>query len=202
MEENLLSYICDHANYAPYVLCGLLFLAGLNIPISEDLLLLTAGALVSRCLPDNYLSIYLWMYAGCCLSGWETYWIGRLLGTKLYEIKWFKTIINPERIRKLHTYYEKYGIWTFIVGRFFPGGVRNALYITSGMGKMPFPLFILRDGVAAIFSTNLMFYLGYVFAKNYEWIAAKVVHYDRIAALIFITLILLALAIRWKFFRT
>lgn len=196
--EDFFAYICENAAYAPFVLVGLLFLAGLNIPISEDLLLLTAGTLASRCIPDSFYTLYFSMYIGCCVSGWETYALGRVFGVKLYNVKWFKHIVTPQRIENLHYYYEKYGIWTFIVGRFIPGGARNALYITSGMGKMPFALFAMRDGVAALFSTSVMFYIGYIFGENYEWIMAEFIHYDRIAALVFMAIIVFLGIWTWK----
>jgi membrane-associated protein len=196
--SDIFQYICAHADHAHYIFLGLLFLAGLNLPISEDLLLLTAGALVSRCIPDQYWHLYSWMFIGCWLSGWEPYWLGRLLGPKLYKIRWFQHIINPERIQHLHYYYEKFGIWTFILGRLIPGGVRNALFITSGMGKMPFLLFTSRDFVAAFVSTNIVFYIGFLFGENYELLADYVIRYNRIAFFILALLVLGTCLRIWK----
>lgn len=181
--ESLLQFVCDNAAHAHYIFFGLFILAGINVPISEDLLLLTGGALVSRCIPDQYFHLYTWMFFGCWISGWEAYWLGRWLGPKLYEMRFFKHVVTKKRIEKLHKYYEKFGIWTFIVGRFIPGGVRNALFITSGMGKMPFLLFTLRDFVASLISTNVVFYLGYTFGKHYELILEYFLRYDKIVLL-------------------
>lgn len=195
----IFSLICQHAEYAPYIFLGLLFLAGLSIPISEDLLLITAGALVSRCIPDQYLYLYMWMFIGCWLSGWEAYWMGRLLGPKLYNIRWFHHIINPERIARLHYYYERFGVLTFIIGRFIPGGVRNALFITAGMGKMPFLTFIMRDFIGALISTSIVFYIGYLFGENYEKIAAFIIEYNRIAfILIFAVVFWICFRVWWR----
>lgn len=187
--ESIFTFICEHANNAHLIFLFLLFLAGLNVPISEDVLLLTGGALVSRCIPDQYLHLYLWMLFGCWVSGWEAYLIGRLFGRKLFNYRFFNHVVNEERIKKLHVTYEKYGIWTFIVGRLIPGGVRNALLITSGMGKMPFLKFAFRDLVAAIISTNIMFYLGYTFGEHYEEIVATFQQYNRVALLLFFSLL-------------
>jgi len=156
-------------------------LSGFNVPISEDLILITAGALVSTCIPHKYLHFYLWVFAGSWTSAWIAYYIGRSLGPKLYDMSWFNWAVTPTRIAKLHYYYERFGIFTFIVGRFCPGGIRNALFMTAGMGKMPFLIFILRDGIAALISTNVFFYLGYIFGENYHLIVHYVVTYDRIA---------------------
>lgn len=182
--DTIFTFICQHAEHAHYIFFGLLFLAGLNVPISEDLLLLTGGAIASRCLPDQYVHLYVWMFFGCWISGWEAYWIGRYFGPKLYNLRWFNKVITPERIAKLHVYYERFGIFTFIVGRFIPGGVRNALFITSGMGKMPFLLFAGRDFVASLISTSIVFYLGFAFGENYELIVDYMNRYNKIAVVI------------------
>lgn len=193
MIESLLQFVCANADHAHYIFFGLFLLAGINVPISEDLLLLTGGALVSRCIPDQYVHLYIWMFVGCWVSGWEAYWLGRWLGPKLYDIRFFKHVVTKKRIEKLHHYYEKFGIWTFIVGRFIPGGVRNALFITSGMGKMPFLLFTARDFIASFISTNVVFFLGYTFGKHYEVIIEYFLRYDKVVFLGVATLAIIAL---------
>lgn len=178
--ESVIQYICEHASHAHLIICGLILLAGLNIPISEDIMLLIAGAIASTCIPDQTLRMYIWIFMACWISAWEAYWIGRLLGPKLYEIRWFKHIITPKRIEKLHQYYEKFGIFTFIVGRFCPGGVRNALFMTAGLGKMPFLVFIARDGLGCLISTATIFYLGYLAGENHAIIIGYYKKYEAI----------------------
>ncbi len=168
--EGMFEYICSHAMYAHYICFGLLLLTGLNIPISEDIILLGGGAIAAVCIPDHAVRLYIWIYFGCILSAWEAYWIGRLLGPRLYEIRLFKHIITPHRLDLLRYSYAKFGVFTFIVGRFCPGGIRNALFMSSGLTKMPFPLFMLRDATACIFSNTLFFLIGYHFAYNIDGI--------------------------------
>lgn len=166
--ESILSFICEHAEFAHYIFFAMLMLAGLNVPLSEDLILLSAGAITATCVPENYLTMLTWLFLGCWISAWEAYAIGRYLGPKLYEIKWFSHILTRGRIERLHHYYEKFGIFTFILGRFIPGGVRNTLFMTAGLGKMHFGKFIFRDGIACLISTNVLFYLGFLFGENYS----------------------------------
>ncbi len=174
--ESLYHFVCQHAHDAYWIFFLLLMLAGINIPISEDIILLTGGALGSTCLSqDQMIKLYIWIYFGCWISGWEAYWLGRLLGPKLYHIPWFKHFITPKRIERLHHYYEKFGIFTFIVGRFIPGGIRNALFITSGLGKMHFGRFLLRDGIACLIASLTIFSIGHWFGENYT----TIVHYVR-----------------------
>lgn len=159
--ETLLSEICARAEIAHWIFLIMLLLAGLNVPLSEDVILIMGGAITSTCIPDHALRMLLFLYVGCWLSAWEAYAIGRFLGPKLYDIRWFSHVITPQRIDRLHHYYEKFGFLTFVVGRFIPGGVRNALFMTCGLGKMPFLRFIARDGIACLFSTVVLFYFGY-----------------------------------------
>jgi membrane-associated protein len=200
--NEIFQFICTHAHYSDVILFTLLMLAGLNVPLSEDLILLTAGAIVSTCIPDHYWGMYFWLFLGCWISAWEAYWIGRLLGPKLYQIKWFNWAINEQRIARLSHYYEKFGIFTFIIGRFFPGGVRNALFMTAGMSKMPFLTFIMRDGIAALISSSILFYLGYIFGQNYDLIVHTFIRYNKIfisCLLILAILITLGWWVRKKF---
>ncbi len=166
--ESLPDFFCNHAPHAQWIIFGLLLLTGLNVPLSEELLILAGGAVASTCLPDtkDKIELFIFVYLGCWMSAWESYWIGRKLGPKLYDIKWFSKVLTPSRIAKLHYYYERFGIITFIVGRFCPGGVRNSLFMTSGLAKMPFKTFVLRDGFACLLATSAYFYLGYLFGGS------------------------------------
>lgn len=176
--EDLFAYVCVHAHNAYWIIFLLLLLTGFCIPISEDILLLGAGAIASTCIPDHLVKLYLWVFFGCIFSAWEAYWIGRLAGPKLYRIPLFRSTLTTRRLNLLRHYYAKFGIWTFIIGRFCPGGVRNALFMSSGLTKMPFPLFILRDGTGCLISTLTLFSLGYHFGKNHEAIFAYFREYE------------------------
>jgi membrane-associated protein len=196
--ESIFAYICEQAHHAHWILFLLLLLAGFNVPLSEDVILLTGGALASTCISDHTMRMYLWLYFGCWISAWEAFWIGRLLGPKLYTWRWFSRVITPKRIQRLHHYYEKFGIFTFILGRFIPGGVRNALFITSGLGGMRFSTFILRDGLACLLSSSLIFYIGYKFGENHQLIIHYFRRYELIVGLLLFSALTLILVIFWK----
>lgn len=164
-------YICEHIHHAPWILCVLLLSTGIGIPISEDLLLLSGGALASCCMPEHALEVYLWLFWGSYAAASITYAIGRLLGPKLFEVPAIQRVITKERIDLLGAYYARFGIFTFIIGRFCPGGIRNALFASSGLTKMPYYLFLLRDGLACLISTLVLFTLGYQFGANLDVIA-------------------------------
>jgi phosphatidylserine decarboxylase precursor-related protein len=66
----------------------------------------------------------------------------------------------------MHGYLSKYGIFTFIVCRFIPFGVRNTLFMTSGFLGLPIRRFALYDITAALISTNTLFFLFYHFGDD------------------------------------
>lgn len=187
--EDILTWACMHAEDAYWMVFVLLFLAGLNIPISEDIVLITAGALANTCLDGNTIILFICCYLAAWMSAWEVYWIGRLFGPKLYNIPWLNKMVNKEKIDTLHVYYEKYGIFTFMIGRFIPGGFRNALFITAGMGRMPFLKFISRDGPACLLSTTTLFSIGYLFAEYHQNLVEFIKRYNLVGLLIILSLI-------------
>lgn len=196
--ESFFSFICEQAPNAHWGLFLLLMLAGFNVPISEDLILLTGGAIASTCISDHTMRMYLWLFFGSWLSAWIAFWIGRLLGPKIYNVPWFSRVITPKRIHRLHGYYEKFGIFTFIIGRFFPGGVRNALFMTSGLGGMRFLTFILRDGFACLISSSVIFTLGYKFGENHALIFHYFKRYEIALSILVLCLLAALLIFLWK----
>ena len=75
----------ENVHLAHCMIFFLLLLAGLNVPLSEDLLVLAGGYLAGRHAPESVILWYRFIFAGCWLSAWECYWMGRLLGPKLYQ---------------------------------------------------------------------------------------------------------------------
>lgn len=171
--EHLIGFACTHSYSIPWILFTLFLLSGLSLPISEDLLVIAGGVIASTCTHDQTVNLFLWIYAGSLLGAWETYWIGRLFGPKLYDIRYFRSIVTPHRIKTVHHYYEKFGVLAFMVVRFCPGGVRSVFFITAGLGQMPFYKFALRDAPAALIWISTLFAVSYYFGANYQ----VLVHY-------------------------
>jgi membrane-associated protein len=193
--DSIITFAFERVEIAHWIFFVLIMLAGLNVPVSEDAIMVCAGAITSAYIPEKTLWIFGWLFMACWISAWEAYWIGRLLGPKLYNMKWFSWIISREKIHRLHYYYEKFGVLTFLIGRFIPGGVRNVLFMSSGLGKMPFYKFILRDLLGCFLSTLLLFYIGYAFGQNVYTVIAYFKSLDRIALLIIIGFLLVILAV-------
>jgi len=162
--ETLIALIQAHIEHAHFIIFGLLLLAGLNIPVSEDAMLFISGVL-ARQYPDQLPYLFAAVYLGAYGSDLICYSLGRFVGPKIVHIRFFAKMVPPKRVEKIHAYYESHGIATLILGRFIPFGVRNGLFLCAGLGKMSFIKFALVDLLACTISTVLFFSLYYHYGK-------------------------------------
>lgn len=158
--EPIIEFINLHVQYAPFIMFGLLLLAGFCLPVSEDLMLITAGLLAIQN-PDKVGVLYVGVYLGAYFSDLICYTLGRKVGPKLFKIGFFAKMVSLEKVESMGNFYKKYGIYTLIFGRFIPFGFRNALFLTAGLSKMNFLRFALSDLLACTISTALLFTLTY-----------------------------------------
>jgi len=188
--ENFFEWVVQHAEYSHWFLFGAILLAGINIPISVDLLMMFACFLAATIVPQCMWHLYLAVFLGCYLSAALGYWIGRLLGNKLKGYRWFNQLVSEKRIEKVQLFYNKYGFWTLIIGRFIPFGVRNCIFISTGLSRLSFIKFALWDLMACFIWSSLLFYLFFTLGKHlsFDFTYSKKLHFIGIS--IFSTLVI------------
>ncbi|CAM0117862.1 DedA family protein [Rhabdochlamydiaceae symbiont of Dictyostelium giganteum] len=164
--ESLISWILAHAHSAHWWIFAAILLAGFNLPISADVLIALSALLALSLGPAFLWKLYLAIFLGCYFAGWIAYWIGRIGGEWLLKTSWFRRIFPKERQDKIEYFYHKYGFLTFLIGRFIPFGVRNCLFMSSGMSKIPFLKFALWDLPACFLWTSLSFSLFWFLGKH------------------------------------
>lgn len=164
MEE----FIMQNAHRAHWFVFGAILLAGLNIPISIDVLIILSAVLAATAIPEHVFHLYFAVFLGCYFSAMIAYGVGRFLGPKLLRIRWFANALTPERMEKIKTFTHKHGFLTLVLGRFIPFGVRNCIFMTSGISKLPFLTFIMRDLIACLTWSSVCFTLCYFLGKNYN----------------------------------
>jgi membrane-associated protein len=165
--DSVFEFISQHAPIAHWVIFICVLLAGMGVPISIDLLMILGAVLAAQVVPDNIWLLYGALFFGCCFSAWIAYWIGRLLGPKLSKTRYFARLLSETRMAKVRRFYDKYGLWTLVIGRFIPLGVRNCIFMSTGMSRMHFGKFILRDTFACLVWSSTCFSLLYLLGQNY-----------------------------------
>ncbi|MBS0628809.1 MAG: DedA family protein [Verrucomicrobia bacterium] len=172
--EKLLEFVHNHAHHAHWLIFGSALLAGLNIPISIDLLMILSAILAATIIPANLLKLFFGIFLGCLFSAWIAYWVGRTLGPALQKVPFFSKILSQKKIDKVKKFYEKKGFFALIIGRFIPFGVRNGLFMSSGISHISFFKFALWDGVACALWSSICFFLYYTLGKNIDALYARV----------------------------
>ena len=174
-----------------------LLLAGLNFPVSEDLIIIT-GALLTYKEPSLMCYNLIAIYIGVIGTDFFVYWVGTRVRKGTTKNRFFSRIVPEKARNKMLHYLDKFGIFTFIVGRFIPFGFRNTLFFTAGFSLLRFRYFVIYDLVAAMISINTLFFLTYCFgdaAKKPIKIAGIILFIIVISA--FATLIV-RFIIRWR----
>jgi membrane-associated protein len=176
--EAFVSFLAEHASHAHwFILLGLL-LAGCNIPVSIDVLVIISAVLSVHFVPENTYLLYTILIVGCSLSAWIAFFLGRTLGHRLKNWRLFRPLLSEKRITKMEGFYKKYGALAFIIGRFIPFGIRNCLFMTSGLSKMSFLRFALLDLLACSIWVTVFFTLCYHLGQSFEtlWTQVKMLN--------------------------
>lgn len=192
--DALVEWLLSHSHHAHWYIFGAVLLAGFNVPISADILIVLAGFLAATVVPEHLWHLYLSIFLGCYFSAWIAYWTGRLLGKRLSKFKWFNKIMPPLRLEKIQRFYGRHGLWTLLVGRFIPFGVRNCIFMSSGMSRVSFLKFALWDLLACSAWSSLSFYCFYLLGQNYQ---ALFNHLKTINMLIFLAFSVTVIGFIW-----
>ena len=162
--EHTLAELLQRYTYPALLL--LLSAAGLGVPISEDLVLLLAGALASQGV-TRYVPTLLAGYSGVIVGDALIYHWGKKLGPRAYEHKLVRKVISPERAGKLRGHFARHGFWTVVVGRHTPG-LRAPIFFLSGASGVGFGTFLLADMLSAAVTVPAVVTLGYLFGEHLD----------------------------------
>jgi membrane-associated protein len=135
-----------------------------------DSLLFLAGAVAAASGVDVHL-LALTLFAAAVLGDSVNYAVGRFIGPIAFQRpqdtmlgRWLK----PEYLERTHRFYEKYGGFTIIIGRFVPI-VRTFAPFFAGVGAMTYRKFLSFNVVGAAAWVASLTYAGYLFG-NIPWV--------------------------------
>ena len=142
-----------------------------------DSLLFAAGTFAARGSFNVYLLAVL-LIAAAIAGDNVNYWVGRKLGTKLFERN--SRFLKKEYLDKTHKFYEKHGGKTIILARFFPI-IRTFSPFVAGLSKMTYTRFVLNDVAGGIIWISVFVFGGYFFGnipvvqKNFSLVIVVIV---------------------------
>lgn len=147
-----------------------------------DSLLFVAGTVAAASGVNIHLLV-LTLLTAAVLGDSVNYSIGHYIGPKVLlrpHETWLGRWLKPEYMTRTHRFYEKYGGFTIIIGRFVPV-VRTFAPFLAGVGQMGYRKFLTYNVMGGAAWVGLLTYCGYLFGnipwvkENLAWIVLGIV---------------------------
>jgi membrane protein DedA with SNARE-associated domain len=155
----------------PVLWLGLL-IAGLGVPIPEDIFLITGGVLTHRN-QGSFLFAVVVLYSGVMVGDAIVYRLGSRYGESVLRRKFIARLMTPARVERVRRYYARYGAVTVFLARHV-AGIRFPTFLMAGVSRMGFWRFFFWDSLAAILSVPLWVLLGYKASENWAEIHKRI----------------------------
>jgi membrane-associated protein len=140
--------------------CGLLI--GFFLP--GDTLLFAAGISIETGTISSSLGSFLLVAPAAAIAGnLVGYAIGYRAGPVVFD-RPDSRLFRPEYVTRSHLFFERYGSWTIIIGRFVPI-VRTVATVMAGVGRMRFSLYALYTVIGGIAWADGVLLLGHQLGK-------------------------------------
>lgn len=140
--------------------CGLL--VGFFLP--GDTLLFAAGIYLATGKITTSLTVFLIVAPLAAIAGnLVGYAIGYRAGPVVFDRPNSK-FFRPEYVDRAHTFFERFGSWTIIVGRFVPI-IRTVATVMAGVGRMRFSVYVIYSVIGGALWTDGVLLLGHQLGK-------------------------------------
>lgn len=140
--------------------CGLLL--GFFLP--GDTLLFAAGISLATGAITSSLGAFLIVAPIAAIAGnLVGYWIGYRAGPVVFD-RPNSRFFRPEYVTRSHAFFERYGNWAIILGRFVPI-VRTVATVMAGVGRMNFAKYALYSVIGGVLWADGILLLGHQLGK-------------------------------------
>jgi membrane protein DedA with SNARE-associated domain len=162
MRETAFQWIAQHG-YAG--IFSLLVFGIVGLPVPDEWLLTFSGYLVfKRTL--SFAPALGAAFSGSACGITLSYMLGRVFDTYIL-MKYGRFIhLTPERLQRVHSWFERRGRWTLLIGYFIPG-VRHLTGYVAGASELSFGSFALFAYSGAFCWAAVFITLGFVLGE--EW---------------------------------
>lgn len=182
----------------PLLFCCAIFilfmLAGCNIPISIDVLVIGVAFYATH-LPKESAFFY---YLLCCVSALSAsslaFYLGTLILKKGKNIRFFSALLPQSAFNKNNRFARSLSAPLFFVGRFVPFGIRNILYISAGLTNYPYKRFLITDAIATFLWSGLLFASVFLCAESDALFIARL---KKIQLFVFIPFLMTLISLIW-----
>ena len=150
MEHHFYELFEQYGIYAVFALCT----------VEGDITLLLSGVMAHSGFfgPFSFLKVYIFGTLGGLVGDSVAYMIGRVFRETVKDYGFYK--MTQPRIEKL---IDKFGAFAIVISKYIYG-IRGAMCIFYGIGKMPYPRFLMLDIISCSLWVLLLSGVGYFFS--------------------------------------
>ena len=152
--------------YGAWFIFFAFIICGVGFHISEDFLLIPAGALIFHG-NMHWTETLAAAYFGLVIGDTCWIWVCRNFGTRLIHSKRFKRMMHPRRLLEAKYAMEERGAVVLILARFIPGTRTPALTMT-GILHMAWWKFLAVELTTVAITSPIQIGIGYLGAMGYE----------------------------------
>ena len=147
----------------------LLMLGIVGVPVPDEVVLTCSGYLIFKgyLLPE--------LTVGCAFMGSVcgislSYGLGRFVGMPILFKYGHLAHMTPEKIDRVHSWYERFGKWLLLFG-YFIAGVRHLTAFTAGTTRLRLPVFALFAYTGAFLWSVTFISLGYFLGDHWTLVS-------------------------------
>ncbi len=167
--QSIIEFVKLHQVWAAPVVFALCFaesLAFISLLIPAWAALVGIGTLIGAS-GLNFWPIWIAGSIGAALGDWVSYWLGQVLGTRVYRM--WPLSRHPELIPKGEAFVQKWGALAIFIGR-FSGPLRASVPLVAGIFHMPIWRFQAANFSSAFVWAAVLLLLGDVTSTVIKWI--------------------------------
>jgi membrane protein DedA with SNARE-associated domain len=162
MRDAAFQWISQHG-YAG--IFSLLVFGIVGLPVPDEWLLTFSGYLVFK-QTLSFVPAFAAAFSGSAIGITLSYLLGRVFDTYVL-VKYGRFFhLTPERLARVHSWFERRGRWTLLIGYFIPG-VRHLTGYVAGASELSFSSFALFAYTGAFCWAATFITLGFVLGE--EW---------------------------------
>jgi len=163
MREIAIQWITHHG-YAG--IFSLLVFGIVGLPVPDEWLLTFSGYLIFKH-TLLFLPTFGAAFLGSACGITVSYTLGRIFDTYVL-VKYGRFFhMTPQRLERVHSWFERRGRWTLLIGYFIPG-VRHLTGYVAGVSELSFANFALFAYTGAFFWAAVFITVGYILGEQWN----------------------------------
>ncbi len=95
---------------------------------------------------SEFITVWVAASLGAACGDWVSYWLGKHFHVEISQM--WPLSRHPDLIPRGHDFFERYGVWAIVIGRFF-GPLRAAVPLVAGIVEMPMIPFQIANFASA-----------------------------------------------------